>query len=221
MVYLNCRKGVTMTEIAKEILEKDLPAIFTARNLEVLMPDSRARSSQMKRALLEGEIIRIWEDIYILGKPLRKKVINEHLLANIIEPESYVSFETALWDARWIPDFPFEIASVTLEKDLMIRAGFVRFSYTKIRQKDLFCGTEMIECTGYSFREAKPLKALADYVYNIGYEWTTTHPLTRSLRIDIENLETLTPEDFDELQGNYEVPIVENFLEGIRRELNV
>jgi hypothetical protein len=108
-----------------------------------------------------------------------------------------------------------------LKKTFEIRTEFARFSYTAIRQKDLFCGTELIELAEYSFREAKPLKALADYVYNIGYEWTTTHPLTKSLRIDIENLETLTAEDFDELQGNYGVPIVENFLEGIRKELRV
>jgi hypothetical protein len=210
-----------MTEIAQEILEKDLPAVFTARNPEALVPDPGARISQMKRALPEGEILRIRNDIYTPGRPLRKKVIDQHQLAGMFVPESYISFETALWDARWILDFPFTTACVTLKKTFEIRTEFARFSYTGIRQKDLFYGTEIIELTGYSFREAKPLEALADYVCNIGYEWTTTHPLTRSLRIDIENLETLTPEDFDGLQGNYEASVAENFLEGIRKELRV
>jgi hypothetical protein len=210
-----------MTEITKEILKKDLPAIFTARNLEILMPDSVSRHSQMKRALLNGEIICIWGNIYILGRPFIKKPVDENLLANMIEPKSYVSFETALWDAGWIPDFPFETASVTTEKEFTLKVESARFSYTKIRQKNLFCGTEVTNLTGYSFREAKPLKAIADYLYTNGYEWTTTYPLTESLRIDIENLETLTTEDFDELQGNYEVSNVENFLEEVRKELRV
>jgi hypothetical protein len=97
------------------------------------------------------------------------------------------------------PEALAETAGVTMEKEFTLKVESARFSYTKIRQKNLFCGTEVINFTGYSFREAKPLKAIADYLYNIGYEWTTTHPLTGSFRIDIENPETLIPEDFDEL----------------------
>jgi hypothetical protein len=37
----------------------------------------------------------------------------------------------------------------------------------------------------------------------------------------MDDLETLTSADFDEIQGNYEAANVENFLAGIRKELGL
>jgi hypothetical protein len=136
-------------------------------------------------------------------------------------PNSYISFETALWDAGWIPEFVFEIASVSAKQSFEIRTPFAVFSYTRIKQKDMFAGTYTMNTGNDAVLEAKPLKALADYVYSFGYGWTSLKPLKHSLRIDIENLESLTAADFDEIQGNYEIATVENFLEGIRKELKL
>jgi hypothetical protein len=41
------------------------------------------------------------------------------------------------------------------------------------------------------------------------------------LRLEMDDLETLTGADFDEIQGNYEASNVKNFLTGIRKELGV
>jgi hypothetical protein len=142
-----------------------------------------------------------------------------HALARKFVPDSYISFETALWDAGWIPDFVFEIASVSIKPLNMIITDFARFSYANIEQKDIFSGIEKIIAGSDYYLEAKPLKALADYVCLANYDWNTIKPLTGSLRIDIENLESLTASDFDEIQENYDIPRVERFLSGIRKEL--
>jgi hypothetical protein len=34
------------------------------------------------------------------------------------------------------------------------------------------------------------------------YDWITLDPLVNSLRIEMDDLETLTTDDFDELDGN-------------------
>jgi hypothetical protein len=49
--------------------------------------------------------------------------------------------------------------------------------------------------------EAKPLKALTGYVYTNNYDWNSVKPLRQSLRIDNDNLMSLTGGDFDELTG--------------------
>jgi hypothetical protein len=143
------------------------------------------------------------------------------MVANLFVPESYISFETALWDAGWIPEFVYEIASVSRKPSFEIRTPFAVFSYTRIPQKSMRTGTYTVTYGSGTVPEAKPLKALADYVYANDYDWNTVKPLRQSLRIDDENLMSLTAGDFDELQGNYEADRVKRFLEGMRKELRV
>lgn len=140
-------------------------------------------------------------------------------MANLFVPESYISFETALWDAGWIPEFVYEIASVSLKPSFEIKTPFAVFSYIRVPQKNMRAGTYTVGSG--TAPEAKPLKALADYVYANNYDWNSVKPLRQSLRIDDDNLMSLTANDFDELQGNYEHDSVERFLEGIRKELGV
>ena len=66
---------------------------------------------------------------------------------------------------------------------------------------------------------AKPLKAMADYVASRGLDWDGVEPLEESLRIDVDNLETLESKDFDELDGVYKSARARKFLAGLRKEL--
>jgi predicted transcriptional regulator of viral defense system len=175
----------------------------------------------MSRAISSGDIVRIRRGFYTLNKIFRKSVINEHALASLFVPKSYISFETALWDAGWIPEFVYEIASVSPRPSFEIKTPFAVYSYTQVPQKDFTAGTYTISYNDYKIIEAKPLKALADYVYTFDYNWNSLKPLQQSLRIDIENLETLTHDDFDELEDNYAALRVTAFLDGIRKELRL
>jgi hypothetical protein len=175
----------------------------------------------MSRAIASGEIIRVRRGFYALNKTFRRESINERIVANQFVPESYISFETALWDAGWIPEFVYEIASVSLKRSIEIRTPFAVFSYTRIPQNNIRAGTYTVSYGYGTALEAKPLKALADYVYANNYDWNSVRPLRQSLRIDDDNLISLTAGEFDELQGNYEVDRVKRFLEGIRKELRV
>jgi hypothetical protein len=181
-----------MNRLTRTVIAHNLPAIFTIAELKRLEPGL-----------------------------FKEGVLNERLLAALFYPESYISFETALWDAGWIPDFVFEVASATVNRSFEVETDFALFSYTEIRQKNMESGTYRTQYQNRYVLEAKPLKALADYVCSFEYDWHTVNPLIKSLRIDSDNLETLTAADFDELQGNYEAPNVERFLEGIRKELQV
>jgi hypothetical protein len=208
-----------MNRLTRKILEQKLPAVFTADDLRPLEQEDNKRYCQMRWALARGDIVRIRRGVYTLNKIFRKELINGHVLANKFVPNNYVSLETALRDAGWIPEFVYEIASVTSGPSRFIETIFANFSYLYIPQKNLLAGTEQIYDGEEYYREAKPLKALADYIYEKNLNWNSLDPLVKSLRIEIDDLETLTAEDFYELEGNYESVHVEEFLKGIRREL--
>jgi hypothetical protein len=171
--------------------------------------------------MVRGDIIRIRRGYYTLNKIFRTAAINEHIVANLFVAKSYISFETALWDAGWIPEFVYEIASVSLKPSFEIKTPFAVFSYTRIPQKNIMAGTYTITCGGNTVLEAKPLKALTDYVCAYKYEWNSVKPLRQSLRIDVDNLMSLTANDFNELEGNYKTDRAKRFLAGIREELRV
>jgi hypothetical protein len=175
----------------------------------------------MSRAIASGDILRIRRGFYTLNKIFRTASINERIVAKLFVPGSYISFETALWDAGWIPEFVYEIASVSLRPSFEIKTPFAVFSYTRIPQKNMTAGTYALTYGSGTALEAKPLKALTDYVYANKYDWRSVKPLRQSLRIDDDNLMSLAAGDFDELQDNYKDAGVKRFLEGIRTELRV
>jgi hypothetical protein len=210
-----------MTRLTRSIIEHRLPAVFTSDDVRHLEPNDQARYCQMSRAIASGDIMRIRRGFYTLNKIFRTASINEHVVANLFVPESYISFETALWDAGWIPEFVYEITSASIKPSFEIKTLFAVFSYTRIPQKNTTAGAYTVAYESGRALEAKPLKALTDYVYANNYDWNSLKPLRQSLRIDDDNLMSLTAGDFDELQGNYAADKAKRFLEGIRKELRV
>jgi hypothetical protein len=210
-----------MNRLTREILENNLPVVFTSEDVKYLEPDDNIRYCQMKWAMERGDVVRIRRGFYTLNKIFRKELLNLTSLAQKFNPDSYISLESALRNARWIPEHVTEIMSVTSRPSSLIKTEFTWFSYRKIPQEHIFAGVHRVSRGNYDYLEAKPLKALADYVYELKYNWDSLEPLVESLRIESDNLETLTGDDFDEIQGNYEVSNVENFLSGIRKELAV
>jgi hypothetical protein len=210
-----------MTRLTRSIIEQRLPVVFTSDDIRQLEPNDQVRYCQMSRAIASGDIMRIRRGFYTLNKIFRKESINEHIMAKLFVPESYISFETALWDAGWIPEFVYEIASVSLRPSFEIKTPFAVFSYTRIPQKNMAVGTYTVTYGNGTALEAKPLKALTDYVYAYNYDWNSVKPLRQSLRIDDDNLMSFTAGEFDELLANYEVDRVKRFLESIRKELRI
>jgi hypothetical protein len=175
----------------------------------------------MRRAIASGDIIRIRRGYYTLNKIYGRGLPSSNVRAQKFVPESYISLESALRDAGWIPEAVYVIISVTINEKKIIDTSFRRFYYEIIPQKNIYAGTVKHQYYDDYYLEAKPLKALADLVYERKFEWVTLDPLVESLRIEIDDLEALTGDDFDELEGNYESSLVDHFLSGIRRELQV
>jgi len=133
---------------------------------------------------------------------------------------SYISLETALSTCGWIPEAVRTITAVTSRPSTEFMTPIGHFTYEKVPQKTLFAGVERLkDASGNVWFQATPLKALADYVYLHGYDWTSSRPLVESLRIDDESLREITKTDFIELEGNYTNRRVVRFLQGLSKEL--
>jgi hypothetical protein len=215
-----------MNRLTRSILEHALPAVFTAADVKALEPEDNARYRQMRNAFAAGDIVRICRGYYALNRIYGRGLPNCNILAQKFVPDSYISLESALREADWIPEAVYVTLSVVSKADFdktkVVETSIRDFYYVNVPQKNRYAGTERIHhYSGGYYATAKPLKALADSMYERALNWTTLEPLVESLRVEIEDLESLTAEDFNELEGNYESSRVENFLSGIRKELRV
>jgi hypothetical protein len=211
-----------MNKLTRGILETKLPVVFTTEDLKRLEPDDNVRYLQMQRAMKCGDIIKLQRGMYILNGIFRNEPLNEFFVANQLDVDSYISLESALWLAGWIPAYIDEITSVTGRCSSYVKTPAGRFSYARIPQENLFAGVQEVFFGLLFHRQAKPLKALADYVYARRDQPVSPDCPVDTLQIEPEFLETLTAADFDEIQGNYvSAPFVDAFLDALRKELHI
>jgi len=94
------------------------------------------------------------------------KIKDSFILANFIYSPSYISLETALNYHGIIPDIPFEITSVTINKTKVFKTqNYGTFSFHHLKPA-LFFGFYIIKGEkNYAYNMAFPEKALFDYLY--------------------------------------------------------
>lgn len=210
-----------MNRLVRTLFETFKYPVFSVADIQNIEPRDAARYALVKRAMKDGDLVQIKRGLYILSPPLRRQPLNCVSLANRLYYPSYVSMEYALSSHGWIPEGVAVVTSVTSKNPAVFDTPLGRFTYKRIPQAMFFCGVEAVSIDGESALQARPLKALADYVYAHKLEWTDREPLIESLRIE-EDLETLTTRDFNNIQGNYRTtPNVETFLVGLRKDLKL
>ena len=212
-----------MNLLAEKAFKLATTGVFTYTDALVWLGGTRnAVRSKIMRAIDSGEILHIRRGLYCLAKPYNRVGISRNILANLIYGPSYVSLETALSFHGWIPEAVHSVSSVSLGRARTFETPLGYFDYVQIKQMPLLSG--VIRVTGEretegSYYMAKPLKAIADYVASRGLDWTGREPLIESLRIEEENLESLSSADFDELDGVYKSLRARKMLALLRKEL--
>ena len=212
-----------MNFLAEKAFKLATTGVFTYTDALVWLGGTRnAVRSKTMRAIDSGEILHIRRGLYCLAKPYNRVGISRNILANLIYGPSYVSLETALSFHGWIPEAVHSVSSVSLGRARTFETPLGYFDYVQIKQMPLLSG--VIRVTGEresegSYYMAKPLKAIADYVASRGLDWTGREPLIESLRIEEENLESLSSADFDELDGVYKSLRARKMLALLRKEL--
>lgn len=210
----------TVTEIA---LEKADRGIFTREQVALWVGGRGARlDALLKRALATAEVRRVHRGLYCLSDSYMRGKINPLELAQRIHGPSYVSLETALSQHGWIPEAVQAITSVALGRSRIFSTPVGLFSFTRVPQRRFLSGVRRVSVEGGgAYFLATPLKALADLVYAQRRDWHSAAPVVESLRVEVESLNELTGELFDEVISAYKPGRVCHFLAGLRKDLKL
>jgi len=213
-----------MKTITEEAFKRVPWGFFTRAEAGVWLEVSPAAlDALLKRAVHAGEISRIRRGLFCLDRRFLATPPNPLSLAQMVYGPSYLSSETALSWHRWIPEAVYAVVSTGLGRSREFVTPLGTYVYQRVPQQSLMSGVERIaENTPHvAYFMARPLKALADYVYTHDCDWRSADPLRGSLRIEDDALSRLTSEDFEELEGQYRSGRVSRFLEGLRGDLKL
>lgn len=182
-----------------------------------------ALDALLKRAVQSGEILRIRRGLFCLDRRFLAAPLNPLALAQLVCGPSYLSAETALSWQGWIPEAVHAIVSTSLGRSREFTTPLGTYAFQRVPQKSLMCGVQRIAeaAPHVSYLVARPLKALADYVYTHQCDWRSAGPLRGSLCIEDDALGGLSAADFVELQGQYRSGRVTRFLHGLRGDLKL
>lgn len=196
---------------------------FTNQDVATLFPASEdQRYGLVKRAIAQGEILRIRRGLYCLNPDFDKRGMSLYALAQHVYGPSYVSLESALSWHGWIPEAVHAVTSVSFKKSKQFQTPVGLFNYERVPQKVFYTAVDrLVAESGAVFLMADPLKALADYVYVRKIKWTGIGPLVDSLRIEPDELAGITGPAIDALLDNYSNSRVRRFLEGLRKDLGL
>ncbi len=212
-----------MNYLVEKAIEQSKSGIFTFGDVLTWLPHATRASvyAHVQRALKSGDVIQVRRGLYHLSRGKFPSLVSTGVLANLIYGPSYVSLESALAYHGWIPEAVRNCTSVTSARPRHFDTPHGRFSYVRIKETPLMAAVSCVESASGSFLVASPLKALADLVASRGLDWTDSDPLVSSLRIEPEDLETLTSHDFDILDGVYYSRRARAFLQNLRKELKL
>jgi phage terminase large subunit-like protein len=210
----------TLTEIALQRAER---GIFTRLEASCWADNDGARlDALLKRCVSGKEIVRICRGLFCLSDQYTQRQIHPFELSQRIYGPSYISLESSLSYHGWIPEAVYSITSVSQKRSRDVETPLGFFSYTRIPQNLFLAGVCRKESAdGGTFLIAEPLKALADYVYTHSCEWVGIAPAAESLRIEESELDKLTSESFEQLEGVYRSSRVRRFLNGIQKEMKL
>jgi hypothetical protein len=209
--------------MAEKSLEQFLRALprpfFTDGELQSLLdssPDSRY--GKVKRLLAKGKLLNVKRGLYCLTDMGVKP--HPYELAQYICGPSYISLESALNYHQLIPEAVYTVTSATGSRSRQFNTPLGVFSYLHLPLENLYTEVELINENGRKFFMAKPWKAICDYVYCYKKNWDSLHPLSESLRINLDDLPLLRNEEMQMLDEYYHQKRLSRFLNAIRKWKN-
>jgi len=159
--------------------------IFKLEDIFKWFPQSKRQTilNQINFWIKRGYLEKIRRGIY---KMANYQIKDSFILANFIYSPSYISLETALNYHGIIPDIPFEVTSVTINKTKVFKIkNYGVFSFHHLKS-NLFFGFEIIRSEkNYIYNMAFPEKALFDYLYLRAKKIDSTEGFIDELRLSL------------------------------------
>lgn len=216
-----------MTPLTEHIIDSGYAdRVLSARQLERLLNGSHARRyGLVNRALKAQELITVRRGLYVLAEKYRRSPLQPFALAQQWLPGSYVSAETALSFHGWIPEAVHTVVSMSHGGKSMefTHPVFGRFEFRRMTVKPGYFLQAVLqqELQHQVALIAEPLRALLDLVYLRKLEWQGLDFLLTGMRIDEQQLRTMTWGDVSRLADIYKGKREQAFIEELQRSLGL
>ncbi|MEN8218843.1 MAG: nucleotidyl transferase AbiEii/AbiGii toxin family protein [Pseudomonadota bacterium] len=197
--------------------------VFTERELAHVFGGTPARRyGLVNKALAKGELVRIRRGVYMLAEKYRSIKFSQFFVASRTIPGSYISFESALSYHGWIPERVVVVMSGIYKgrtRTFETPLGEFKYVHLPVNELEFLNGVSCQTINGRAFLMAKPLRALADYIYDRKIEWMGIDFLLEGLRIEEEQLKTVKLNDFKEVLQVFRAKRVRSFLQQLQKEI--
>ncbi|MFT5608664.1 MAG: putative transcriptional regulator of viral defense system [Gammaproteobacteria bacterium] len=186
---------------------------------------AQRRYGLVNRALKAGELVRIQRGVYALADDFRQNSLHPFYIANTLHSGSYVSMESALAYYGWIPEAVYVTTNVIRgrrSKEINHeRFGQIIFTPLAINRYSFLELVERVQLNDQTILMAKPIRALMDLVYERKLDWQGLDWFEQSLRIDNENLSSVSAGDMTTLKTIYKHKRMQQFLVQFEQALEI
>ncbi len=215
-----------MQALTEKALELSPPmGIFDVTVVHNFFPHrtESARKAMVHRAVSSGEVSRIRPGLYCLANRYRKTHPHPFAVAGLLLSPSHVSMESALWHHGLIPEGIRQVASATPARTRSFQTPLGNFTYLSVPANNPRAGARAVQVdAGIWAFVATPLRAIADLVYSrraVRWEKDGLGFLTDSLRIEMDDLETMPFDDAQEVSSSIRNERTTHYIAGMLRAL--
>lgn len=210
-----------MVNFTESILQSSLQGhLIKEHDLANLFPGTAARRyGLVNKAIKRKELLPLRRGLYMLAS--QQGNVSAYYIANQLVPFSFVTAEAALQFHQWIPERVTQITSMAaFGRNKTAHTFLGDFLYKKISTKltDFYLGVERIEINQQFVLIATPLRALVDYIYWHKVKEASRDFLINSLRIEEENLRTISISEINALSRVYKSGGVNKLLKTLKIE---
>jgi predicted transcriptional regulator of viral defense system len=165
------------------------------------------RYNLVNRAIQHGELLQLRRGYYLLAPTMQNSLLHPYVLAQTLQPGSYISMETALSFHGWIPEsVPTTLSVLPGRRQLVVNhsvLGLYRFYPLALQWGQFLPAVDRHIFTGQAALVAQPLRALFDMVCFRKLEVADMKTLTASMRIDEELFDSVDPATWELMQQVY------------------
>jgi hypothetical protein len=214
-----------MQTLTRELIDSGLAnrVVSDSQLRRVLVGSPQRRHHLVSRAMAAGELVRLRRGRYLLARGFRDFPAHPFALAQAFDAGSYVSLETALGHHGWIPEAVRTVASVTPGRKSSAYEHPVLGNFTfhplPVDPGYFLAMVERLELGGQVAFVAQPVRALMDLVCLRKQEWQGLAWLVESMRIDMDQLRSITSAEIRTLEQTYRNKRVQSFLTALAKEL--
>jgi hypothetical protein len=181
------------------------------------------RYNLVNRAMQHGELLQLRRGLYLLAPKMQNSSLHPYVLAQALQPGSYISMETALSFHGWIPEsVPTTLSVLPGRRQLVVNhpvLGLYRFYPLALQRGQFLQAVDRHIFSGQAALVAQPLRALLDMVCFRKLEVIDMKTLIASMRIDDELFDSVDPATWELLQQVYLHKRMRECIQSLQREV--